>query len=330
MSTGTGTPVHAIRADLGKERRILDDLRGKAVIREVGTSYYPRFLAVQVIEPSVRDFILSRTALVLAALKEIYRLEGPASLRFPKVVEAVKQLDPAASPEHVNLGLLMALDFTVYVPAWSLGQHEGHPLEGVLSLNLREDILDYESLEQAWESETLYRTPIALRLPHGGTESLSVGGTGSAEEAGTPSFPFMKNDKLRVIVERDLRELGCLRSVPAPKSTIILAGSLIEALLLDVLQSRKGSQGPSSVTQKPLEEWGLAELIEEAVRVGLITSGVKGFGHAVREYRNLVHPGNEIRSKATLGKEEAEIAEKILEIVLRDLQARFMLGDTDL
>jgi hypothetical protein len=39
----------------------------------------------------------------------------------------------------------------------------------------------------------------------------------------------------------------------------------------------------------------------------------------VREYRNLIHPGNELRSKLTVGAEEARIAIEILNLIDREL-----------
>ena len=40
---------------------------------------------------------------------------------------------------------------------------------------------------------------------------------------------------------------------------------------------------------------------------------------AVRQYRNLVHPGNELRNKLHVGKLEANSALNALQIVHRDL-----------
>lgn len=42
--------------------------------------------------------------------------------------------------------------------------------------------------------------------------------------------------------------------------------------------------------------------------------------HSVREYRNLVHPGREVRENLSFGREEAAIALEVLRILVRDLR----------
>ncbi len=134
------------------------------------------------------------------------------------------------------------------------------------------------------------------------------------------SFEFVANNDLRRIIERDYEELQRIKAASAPKSGLVLAGSLIEALLLAALKSDPSAPDEINVRGKSLNSWTLGDLIDEAVRVGLISASAQSFGHAVREYRNLVHPGREIKSKYKAEIEEAEIAEKVLEIVVRDLR----------
>jgi hypothetical protein len=124
------------------------------------------------------------------------------------------------------------------------------------------------------------------------------------------NFAFVRNHKLREIIGRDWAELQSIKGVPSVKSRLILAGGLIEALLLDALQ-------------EPEERWTLERLIDAAVDRGRLSPGVRTFAHAVRDYRNLVHPGKEIKAdcKCKVAAEEAEIAEHVLEMVIRDLRA---------
>ena|SRR2546422_4634558 len=73
---------------------------------------------------------------------------------------------------------------------------------------------------------------------------------------------------------------------------------------------------------KPLDEWTLGPLLDVALELRVISTAAQKFGHGVRDYRNLIHPGLETRSLHKIASQEADIAEKILEIVIRELEER--------
>ena len=66
-------------------------------------------------------------------------------------------------------------------------------------------------------------------------------------------------------------------------------------------------------------EWGLGSLIDASVELKFISRSAQAFGHSVREFRNLVHPGLESQSALMIDTEELEIAGKVLSIIIRDL-----------
>ena len=103
---------------------------------------------------------------------------------------------------------------------------------------------------------------------------------------------------------------------------IVLSGSAIEAILTDLLlrDPRKAQAATKAPKHKPdITRWDLADLIHVCVEVGYVSPGVEKLSHAIREYRNLIHPGSEIRHKLIFGVEEAKIAMEILHIIHRDL-----------
>jgi hypothetical protein len=51
----------------------------------------------------------------------------------------------------------------------------------------------------------------------------------------------------------------------------------------------------------------------------LVTPYTSAVSDATRDYRNLVHPGNEIRTGLTFAEEEARIALTVLQAIQRDL-----------
>ena len=102
---------------------------------------------------------------------------------------------------------------------------------------------------------------------------------------------------------------------------MILCGGAIEAILTDLIATHKSrAKSAKSAPNKPdITHWDLSDLINVVVELDLISSGVEKLSHSLREYRNLVHPGNEIRKGLTFDAEEARIAVELLNIVHRDL-----------
>lgn len=137
-------------------------------------------------------------------------------------------------------------------------------------------------------------------------------------------FPFVTDAKLRSILERDYQEMQRAFVSQCWKSVIILAGGAIEAILMDLLmQNHKRAKTASNAPKnKPdIGTWVLADLIKVCVELHLVTAGVEKLSDPIREYRNLVHPGNEIRQRLEFGKEEARIAIEVLNIAHRDLSS---------
>ena len=135
------------------------------------------------------------------------------------------------------------------------------------------------------------------------------------------SFHFVDDSKLRKILEWDYAEIQ--RNIIALnwKSAIILSGGAIEAILLDLLskdpaEARKSNKAPQ---EKDLSKWDLNDLIKVAVETSLVGGEVAKLSHSVRDYRNLVHAGNEIRSGLKVEPEEAKIALQVLNILIREL-----------
>ena len=138
----------------------------------------------------------------------------------------------------------------------------------------------------------------------------------------TKDFSFVKNTNLRNIIERDYIWVNKCLAVEAWKPVIILSGGLIEALLLDRLLAGENDVKSSSEAPKEsdIKKWSLENLIDVAVDLSIINPGAEKLGDAVRHYRNLIHPGNELRAGLRVEPEEAKIAVEILNMIIRDLQ----------
>lgn len=114
--------------------------------------------------------------------------------------------------------------------------------------------------------------------------------------------------------------------VSAPLATIFLCGSILEGILLGVaLQKPKDfNQAANSPKDKenkvkPFHEWSLAQFIDVAHGLGALKLDVKKFSHELRDFRNYIHPYQQLASKFTPDKHTAEICMQVLKAAIADL-----------
>jgi len=134
-------------------------------------------------------------------------------------------------------------------------------------------------------------------------------------------FAFISNSDLRAIIERDYEEIQRAFIVYCWKSVIILCGGIIEAILTDLLLSNNtiALTAKSTPKENDITRWDFSTLIEVSVELKLVSAGMQKLSHPLREYRNLVHPSNEIRNQLSFNAEEAKIAVEVVHILHRDL-----------
>lgn len=151
------------------------------------------------------------------------------------------------------------------------------------------------------------------------------------------NFDFVTDTKIKDIIVRDYRELT-LSLLPAGawKSSVVLAGSILEALLhfalgeASVLTRTNASskapcnQGRNPKPQFPSDQWTLHELIEVALDIGLLPpEHSKSIDQALRDYRNFIHPRKEIRSAHECKEGQALLAKGGLDVVCDHLESSF-------
>jgi hypothetical protein len=135
-------------------------------------------------------------------------------------------------------------------------------------------------------------------------------------------FRFVKDSGLREIIERDYGDIVKAVATTSWKSVIILSGGIIEAILLNCLmadESRARTAKGAPGGKPDLSEWDLSELLRVAVNLKMVEPSAEMLADAARQYRNIVHPGYELRNKLQVGKFEADSALNTLKILHRDL-----------
>jgi hypothetical protein len=145
----------------------------------------------------------------------------------------------------------------------------------------------------------------------------------------TQSFVFIRDPDLRKIIDRDYSELSrVLFPGGAWKSTVIMAGSIVEAILYDQLTADPATIGKamaSAVAPKDNKgkvrnlaagEWRLQDLIDVAADLGVLPDErAKTFDQVLRDYRNFVHPKKEIRAGHACADGEAMMAKGALDAI---------------
>lgn len=117
----------------------------------------------------------------------------------------------------------------------------------------------------------------------------------------------------------------CL-SADAPLSVIFLAGSTLEGILLGValkypkeFNQSKSSPRDKDGKVKQFPNWTLSNFIDVAYDVGLLSEDVKKYSHSLRDFRNYIHPYQQMSSKFNPDKHTAKISWQVLKAALFQL-----------
>lgn len=130
------------------------------------------------------------------------------------------------------------------------------------------------------------------------------------------TFDFITDEAFRAAMEADRQEMRKCSESGAWKAVHVLAGSVIEAVLIDYL-----------IVEGHLDrEVGLradlGKAIELAKKHGIISERSGALSTVVKDYRNLIHPGRSIRSNERVSENSARIAWSLLEMILEEIDGR--------
>jgi hypothetical protein len=116
--------------------------------------------------------------------------------------------------------------------------------------------------------------------------------------------------------------------VTAPLASIMLCGSTLEGILLDI--AKRDAKAFTAAKAAPrtsgkirnLNEWKLNDLINVAYELGYVTKNVKDFGHALREFRNFIHPRAQVAAAFKPDANTAKICFQVLKAALTAVGAK--------
>ncbi len=117
------------------------------------------------------------------------------------------------------------------------------------------------------------------------------------------SFPSeLIDSNLQVVLKsRYVEAKKCIDN--SPLAAIMLCGSLLEGLLLGIAQKHPSQFNKSAIAPKnkennkvkPFADWSLAQFIDVSHELGYIRLDVKNFNHELRNFRNYIHPYQQLK-----------------------------------
>jgi hypothetical protein len=145
----------------------------------------------------------------------------------------------------------------------------------------------------------------------------------------TPIAQLKLPSQVASIIEQRMAEIKKCLNVNSPLSVLFLAGSVLEGVLLNVatqnpsaFNQAKASPKDKSGKVKPFPEWTLHALIEVAHELNIIGLDVKKHSHSLRDFRNFIHPFEQMSTGFTPDSHTAEITWKVLKAALHDISSK--------
>jgi hypothetical protein len=129
-----------------------------------------------------------------------------------------------------------------------------------------------------------------------------------------------------IVIEQRLDEIKICLQNKAPLSVIFLSGSTLEGILLGMASMKPEEFNTSKASPKNKEgkikkfhEWTLNNFIDVAFDIGLLKEDVKKFSHTLREFRNYIHPYQQVSSNFNPDIHTAKVSWHVLKAAIFQL-----------
>lgn len=135
--------------------------------------------------------------------------------------------------------------------------------------------------------------------------------------------------QLQPVLEQRLQEIGKVLNAEAPLSVIFLCGSTLEGLLQDAAAKQSKLFNQSSAAPKDghgkvrnFQDWTLDALINVAHDINLLSLDVKKHSHALRDFRNYIHPRQQAGKQFNPDTHTAKISWQVLNAAIANLSGQ--------
>lgn len=134
---------------------------------------------------------------------------------------------------------------------------------------------------------------------------------------------------LAPILESRLAEAKRCLEANSPLAVIFHCGSILEGLLLGIAcaNPQQFNTAPNSPKNKEgsvkrFPEWTLAQFIDVAFEVGYLKLDVKKFSHTLRDFRNYIHPYEQMSARFNPDEHTAQICLQVLKAAAASLSGK--------
>ncbi len=165
-----------------------------------------------------------------------------------------------------------------------------------------------------------------------GADEVRIEPVATEDEFISREFKNISLDKLGLdspitgVLSQRLDEIKKCLGASASLATIFLCGSALEGILLGTATARASqftgaAEAPRGKDGKvlPLPDWKLHSFIDAACSVGLLGEDVKKFSHALRDFRNYIHPHQQMMSQFNPDEHTARICWQVLQAAISQL-----------
>ena len=131
------------------------------------------------------------------------------------------------------------------------------------------------------------------------------------------------DDSIKQILVERIEEIEKAIKHELPLSAIFLCGSSLEGILLGVaikdpkrFNCSTSSPKDSNGKVKNFAYWKLSELIDTATQTGLLNNDIKKFSHILRDFRNFIHPYEQLANSFSPDINTAKICCQVLKAAI--------------
>lgn len=130
-----------------------------------------------------------------------------------------------------------------------------------------------------------------------------------------------------IVLEQRIVEVKQCLKAGASLSVIFMCGSILEGILLGVATKNPKQFNQSSCCPKyqdtgkvkQFHEWSLNNFVEAAHDIGFIGLDVKKYSHSLRDFRNYIHPYEQMSSGFNPDMHTAKISWQVLKAAMHDI-----------
>lgn len=128
------------------------------------------------------------------------------------------------------------------------------------------------------------------------------------------------------VLQHRIKEIEKCFSADSPLAVILLAGSTLEGVFLGLaikyprqFNSTSSSPKDSSGKVKQFHEWSLGGFIDVARELGLIQHDTQNFSHSLRDFRNFIHPFEQMSAGFKPREHTAKICLQVLKAAICEI-----------